>query len=109
MEDYELYLKAKEEATQTLYNNKIFQFCANGKCVSLIYILLILSFLPVLFKIMDMPNSLCLGWYIFIFSALILLMIFCFITKRIIIYKTRKKIENKYCVKFKDYRKYQQS
>lgn len=108
MENYTLYQKAQEEATQILNENKLFQYCANGKIAPLLYTVLTLIFLS-LFFVEYIPDNIFLIWIISLISFLLLFGVFCSIIKRIIIYRTRKKLENKYGIKLKDYRKYQQS
>ena len=108
MENYTLYQKAQEEATQILNENKLFQYCANGKIAPLLYTILALNFLSLIF-VEYIPDNIFLIWIISLISFLLLFGVFCSIIKRMIIYRTRKKLENKYGIKFKDYRKYQQS
>ncbi|MBD9168448.1 MAG: hypothetical protein EGQ00_15770 [Parabacteroides johnsonii] len=108
MKNYTLYQKAQEEAIQILNENKLFQYCANGKIAPLLYIIVALNFLSLLF-VEYIPDNIFLIWIISLISFLLLFGVFCSIIKRMIIYRTRKKLENKYGIKFKDYRKYQQS
>lgn len=108
MENYTLYQKAQKDATQILNENKLFQYCANGKIAPLLYTIVVLNFLS-LFFVEYIPDNIFLIWIISLISFLLLFGVFCSIIKRMIIYRTRRKIENKYGIKFKDYRKYQQS
>ena len=103
MEDYTLYLKAQEEARLILNNNRLFQFCANGKSAPLLYIIVALNFLS-LFFVEYIPDGIFLIWIIFLISFLVLFGVFCFIVKRIIINRTKKYLENKYGIRLKDYR-----
>lgn len=103
MEDYVLYLKVQEEARQILNNNKLFQFCANGKSAPLLYTIVALNFLS-LFFVDYIPDGIFLIWIISLISFLVLFGLFCFIVKRIIINRTRKRMGNKYDIRFKDYR-----
>lgn len=106
MENYTLYQKAQEEATEILNENKLFQYCANGKIAPLLYTIVTLNFLSLLF-VEYIPGNIFLIWIISLISFLLLFGVFCSIIKRMIIYRTRKELENKYGIKFKDYRKYQ--
>lgn len=103
MRDYTLYQKAQEEARQILNNNRLFQFCANGKSAPLLYTIVALNFLS-LFFVEYIPDGIFLIWMVSLISFLILFGVFSFITKKIIINRTRKKLENKYGIRFKDYR-----
>lgn len=106
MENYTLYQKAQEEATDILNENKLFQYCANGKIAPLLYTIVTLNFLSLLFVEYILGN-IFLIWIISLISFLLLFGVFCSIIKRMIIYRTRKELENKYGIKFRDYRKYQ--
>ena len=103
MGDYALYQKAQEEARQILNNNRLFQLCVNGKSAPSLYIIVVLNFLSLLFA-EYIPNNIFLIWMVSLISFLVLFGVFCFIVKRIIINRTRKRMENKYGIRFKDYR-----
>lgn len=80
MENYTLYQKAQEEATQILNENKLFQYYANGKIVPLLYTIVVLNFLS-LFSVEYIPDNIFLIWIISIISFLLLFGVLLFHNK----------------------------